>query len=151
LKTKATNSKLNEREEWKWKIIRGLYERGLTKVQIVKLFKIIDKMMTLPKRLQTGLIAKIKRFEEQRKMPFISPTEELAMERGELLEAQKLVKRQLNHRFGEISPSLIKQVEILELEPLEELSEALLDFSHVTDLEQWLRNKPKPLELFESM
>ncbi len=84
-------------------------------------------------------------------MPFISPTEELAMERGELLEAQKLVMRQLMRRIGEINSSLIKQVEILELEPLEELSEALLDFSNVTDLEQWLRNRPKPLELSESM
>jgi hypothetical protein len=147
LKTKATNSKLSEREEWKWRIIRGLYERGLTKVQIVKLFKIIDKMMTLPKRLQSGLIDKIKHLEEQKEMPFISPTEELAMER----EAQKLVMRQLKRRIGEINSSLIKQVEILELEPLEELGEALLDFSHVTDLEQWLRNRPEPVELSESL
>lgn len=80
-------------------------------------------------------------------MPFISPTEELAMER----EAQKLVMRQLKRRIGEINSSLIKRVEILELEPLEELSEALLDFSHFTDLEQWLRNRPEPVELSESL
>ena len=49
LKTKATTGNLAEREQWKWTLIRGLYDRGLTKEQIVKLFKIIDKMMTLPK------------------------------------------------------------------------------------------------------
>jgi len=28
LKTKATTGKLPEREQWKWRLIRGLYENG---------------------------------------------------------------------------------------------------------------------------
>jgi hypothetical protein len=48
LKTKATTGNLSEREQWKWTLIRGLYDRGLTKEQIVQLFKIIDKMMAKP-------------------------------------------------------------------------------------------------------
>ncbi len=39
-------------------------------------------MMTLPEQLQRKLVDKINSFEEERKMPLISPTEELAMERG---------------------------------------------------------------------
>jgi len=143
LRTKTTTNKFTEREEWKWKLIRGLYERGLTKEDVVKLFKIIDKMMTLPKPLQSALVAKINRFEEERKMPLISPTEELAMERGK----QELIIRQLNRRVGQIQASLIKQVQSLDVEQLELLGEALLDFYALTDLEQWLLNRPKPLEL----
>jgi len=139
LKTKATTGNLSEREQWKWTLIRGLYERGLTKEQIVKLFKIIDKMMTLPKELQRGLVTKIKHLEEERKMPFISPTEELAMERGE----QQLIIRQLNRRIGEIESSFIETIRTLTIDQLELLGEALLDFSSVTDLEQWLENKPE--------
>jgi Domain of unknown function (DUF4351) len=127
------------------------YERGLTKEQIVKLFKIIDKMMTLPKTLQAGLVAKIKHFEEETKMPFITPTEELAMERGEqkgiqqgiqqgIQREQQLIIRLLNRRIGEIQSSLIDTIRTLAIEQLELLGEALLDFSSITDLEQWLEN-----------
>ena len=143
LKTKATTGNLAEREQWKWTLIRGLYERGLTKEKIVKLFKIIDKMMTLPKELQQGLVAKIKHLEEENQMPFISPTEELAMERGELKGEQQLIFRQLNRRFGEIESSFIETIRTLTIDQLELLGEALLDFSTVTDLEQWLENKPE--------
>jgi hypothetical protein len=150
LKTKATTGNLSEREQWKWTLIRGLYDRGLTKEQIVNLFKIIDKMMSLPKELQQGLVAKIKQLEEERKMPFISPTEELAMERGELKgiqqgiqREQQLIIRQLNRRIGEIELSFINTIRTLTIDELELLGEALLDFSTVTDLEQWLENKPE--------
>ena len=151
LKTKATIGNFLEREKWKWTLVRGLYERGLTKEQIVKLFKIIDKMMTLPKTLQAGLVAKIKHFEEETKMPFISPTEELAMERGEqkgiqqgiqqgIQREQQLIIRQINRRIGEVESSLIDTIRILTIVQLELLGEELLDFSSITDLEQWLQS-----------
>lgn len=70
-------------------------------------------------------------------------TEELAMERGK----QELIIRQLNRRVGQIQASLIKQVQSLDVEQLELLGEALLDFYALTDLEQWLLNRPEPLEL----
>jgi len=96
-------------------------------------------MMTLPKELQRGLVAKIKHLEEENQMPFISPTEELAMERGE----QQIIIRQLNRRIGEIQSSFIDTIRTLTIDQLELLGEALLDFSSVTDLEQWLQNKPE--------
>ncbi|MTJ32899.1 DUF4351 domain-containing protein, partial [Aphanizomenon sp. UHCC 0183] len=140
-----------EREQWKWILIRGLYDRGFTKEKVIKLFKIIDTMMTLPKQLQAGLVTKIKQFEEERTMPLISPTEQLAMERGieKGIERgieqgeQQLVIRQLNRRIGEIELSLIDSIRRLTIDKLELLGEALLDFSSVTDLEQWLQNNPE--------
>ena len=80
-------------------------------------------------------------------MPFISPTEELAMERGvergiEQGE-QQLILRLLNRRIGEIQSSFIDTIRTLSIEQLELLGEALLDFSSITDLEQWLENKPE--------
>jgi hypothetical protein len=146
LKTKATTSNLTEREQWKWILIRGLYDRGFTKEKVIKLFKIIDTMMTLPKQLQAGLVTKIKHFEEERKMPLISPTEQLAIERGieqGRQREQQLIIRQINRRVGEIELSLIDSIRALTIEKLELLGEALLDFSSVTDLEQWLQNNPE--------
>jgi Domain of unknown function (DUF4351) len=51
---------------------------------------------------------------------------------------QILIIRLLNRRVGEIDPLLLERVRRLSIEKLEELGEALLDFSAVTDLEAWL-------------
>jgi Domain of unknown function (DUF4351) len=51
---------------------------------------------------------------------------------------QILIMRLINRRIGEIDSSLIDRVRGLSIEKLEELGEALLDFSAVTDLEAWL-------------
>ncbi|KOP24889.1 hypothetical protein AMR41_15745 [Hapalosiphon sp. MRB220] len=51
---------------------------------------------------------------------------------------QYLILRLLNRRIGEIDASLIEQIKGLSIEQLENLGEALLDFSSVNDLEIWL-------------
>ncbi len=52
---------------------------------------------------------------------------------------QDLILRLLNRRIGEIDASLIKQIKGLSIEKLENLGEALLDFSSIADLESWLK------------
>jgi len=69
--------------------------------------------------------------------------EQKTLEQGKELQTQQIVKRQLNRRVGELNSSLIQQVEALPIKALEELTDALLDFSSVTDLEQWLKGRPK--------
>ena len=51
-----------------------------------------------------------------------------------------LVLRLLNRRIGDISPELLPNIRSLDLEQLENLGEALLDFQSLQDLEQWLEN-----------
>jgi predicted transposase YdaD len=53
-------------------------------------------------------------------------------------EAQNLVLRLLNRRVGNMSIELQERVKALPLERLENLGEALLDFTNLTDLEVWL-------------
>ena len=60
------------------------------------------------------------------------------LQRG-LQQEQYLIIRQLTRRIGEIDSSLIQKVQELPVEKLEELGEALLDFTSVTDLETWLK------------
>jgi len=110
LKTKATTRKLPQREQWKWTLIRGLYERGLEREQIIKLFEILDRMMTLPNQLQSSLENKIKQFEEERTMPLLSNMELRGIERGKeigkeigaLENARDFVKTVLESRLGEV-------------------------------------------------
>jgi hypothetical protein len=67
--------------------------------------------------------------------PLYQQDRELAKQEGE----QRLIIRLLNRRIGEIDSSLIQKVQELPVEKLEELGEALLDFTSVTDLENWLK------------
>ncbi|MTJ48302.1 DUF4351 domain-containing protein [Dolichospermum sp. UHCC 0259] len=67
--------------------------------------------------------------------PLYQQDRELAKQEGE----QRLIIRQLNRRIGEIDSLLIQKVQELPVEKLEELGEALLDFTSVTDLETWLK------------
>jgi hypothetical protein len=54
---------------------------------------------------------------------------------------QRLVLRLFNRRIGEIDTSLIELIQGLSIEQLENLGEALLDFSSVADLETWLNQQ----------
>jgi len=67
-------------------------------------------------------------------------------ERGELKGEQKVIIRLLNQRVGEIQPPVIEQIRKLSVEQLEELTDVLLTFSTIADLEKWLKARPKPVE-----
>ncbi|BBH40687.1 hypothetical protein myaer102_32670 [Microcystis viridis NIES-102] len=114
LKTKATTGKLPEREQWKWRLIRGLYEKEFEREQIIKLFEIIDNMMTLSPELQSSLESKIKQFEEEKTMPLMSNMELRGIERGKeigkeigaLEKSRDAIKTVLTVRFGQISSEI---------------------------------------------
>ncbi len=53
-------------------------------------------------------------------------------------EGAVLILRLLRRRCGELPSALVKQVASLSVAQLENLGEALLDFSNVADLEHWL-------------
>jgi hypothetical protein len=141
LKTKATTSNLREREQWKWYLIRSLYDKEYSKLEIVKLFKFIDAMMTLPVLLQQNLNQKIIKYEEEKVMPLVSPFEQMAEERGlqKRIERDKeLIIRQLTRKLGTINADLQTQVKALNIDDLETLAEDLFDMDSIDDLQQWL-------------
>lgn len=55
LKTMETRPNPEQRKVWKLSLIRGLYERGLDRQDIVNLYRFIDWLMQLPKGLEKTL------------------------------------------------------------------------------------------------
>lgn len=51
-----------------------------------------------------------------------------------------VILRLLTRRIGTVDPELQERIRQLSLAQLEDLAEALLDFSDVADLAAWLRN-----------
>ncbi|MEH2335164.1 MAG: DUF4351 domain-containing protein [Nostoc sp.] len=73
--------------------------------------------------------------------PLYQRDREQAVQEAKKQGEQRLVLRLLNRRIGEINSSLIEQIQDLSIEQLENLGEALLDFSSVADLETWLNQQ----------
>ena len=61
-------------------------------------------------------------------------------ERGKKQEALQLILRQLKRRFASIEPEIEQQIRTLSIAQLEDLAEALLDFSSQSDLVNYLGN-----------
>lgn len=49
-----------------------------------------------------------------------------------------MISRLLTRRFGAVAPEVREQIEKLSITQLEDLGEALLDFSSTADLTSWL-------------
>ncbi|MDD1443991.1 DUF4351 domain-containing protein, partial [Dolichospermum sp. ST_sed3] len=70
--------------------------------------------------------------------PLYQRNREQAKEEGRQEGEKNLILRLLHRRIGEIDSLLIERITGLSIEQLENLGEALLDFSSVADLEAWL-------------
>ncbi|HEY9710191.1 MAG TPA: hypothetical protein V6D48_18430 [Oculatellaceae cyanobacterium] len=130
LKTKATRGKPQERQQWKWNLVRRLLERGYDQEDIRKLFRLVDWMMTLPDELQRNFEEQLTRYQEERKMPLLSRMELRAMqkgieqgieqgrqegiEQGSLQTARESVLEVLEIRFEVVPPELIEAINEIE-------------------------------------
>ncbi len=65
---------------------------------------------------------------------------EQGIEQGKKQEAVALISRQLSRRVGMLTPLLQERIQNLSTTELEDLGEALLDFTSVRDLEVWFEN-----------
>lgn len=82
LKTRETRTDPVGRLAWKFRLIRILYDRGLDGEQVRLLFKCLDWMMVLPPELEEALSVQMAEFEKERRMPYVSSIERIAMEKG---------------------------------------------------------------------
>jgi predicted transposase YdaD len=86
-------------------------------------------------RFDQNLIQQFLRAELMRESPLYQEIIQTGMQQGE----QKIVMRQLKCQIGEFGPDLQAQIQKLSTPQIEELSEALLDFSSPRDLIYWLQ------------
>ena len=107
LRTKATNSNLSAREQWKWNLARLLYERGYNRKEIVDLYKVIDLMMALSQDLQLSFEEKLANYQEERKMPLLTNIEQRTIKQTLKQNIIKLVQV----RFGNIPENLVASID----------------------------------------
>ena len=144
LAAQATGGDMELRKASKWRITRRLYERGYNRKDILELFRLIDWLMVLPKGLAVAFRRELISFESEKTMPYVTSIERLGRQEGREEGRQEgvanLVVRIARKRFTILPEETEKAICRLPLERLESLSEALLDFAAVAELERWLRD-----------
>ena len=124
-------------------INRPLYQKGLTRFDIINLVKFIDKMMTLPPPLQTEFNDKLEQHEKELNMPFLSTIEEMAEERGEAKgeikgarkTCQNNILKILANRFNSV-PELMSD-SLKKIEDMTILENLLLASISINSLEEF--------------
>ena len=115
-------------EQSQQEVVAGLSRRGIIElIQTIMVYKFpqlnrqeIEEMLGLSELKQTRV------YQE-------------ALEEGRQEEGVTLVLRLLKRRLGQLAPEMRSQIQQLRVAQLEELGEALLDFSSIQDLTDWLQ------------
>ena len=102
--TRQTRKKHQERYEAKLLLIKILYQRHWDKKRVINLLTVVDWLMTLPAWLDTKVWQEIETIEEHKNMKYITSIERIGIakgrEEGRVEGESKLLKRQLERRFG---------------------------------------------------
>jgi hypothetical protein len=130
LMAQETRQNPGARRGWKTRLVKGLYDRGLSKDDVRTLFRLIDWMMELPHELEKQFWQDVFVYEQEKQMPFITSVERIGMEKGRqegrresLLEGIELA---LRLKFGKEAGELMSRVErITDFETLHAFFQAI--------------------------
>jgi hypothetical protein len=96
-------------------------------------------LVALPDAEERDFRRQLVRFEQEKKMPYITSIERLALKEG----TANVVMRQARKRFPEFAAEDEEAIRRMSLARLEQLSDAMLDFRTIGDLRQWLARRPR--------
>ncbi len=82
LKTRETRHTPQQRGQWKFTLVRRLYELGYGRQDILNLFRMIDWLMELPKEEESRFRQELKTYEEAQKMTYMTSIERMGREEG---------------------------------------------------------------------
>ncbi len=82
LQTLETRKDRQKRFRYKLALTKALYRRGWDRQKIIDLYRFIDWIMALPKKLEKSYHEELVKFEEEIKMPYVTTAERIGMEKG---------------------------------------------------------------------
>ncbi len=151
LKELETKKDIDKRLFWKVTLVKRLYGKGYRKEDILLLYKFIDWLITLPEELIPKFHEEIIRYEEEKKMPYITTAEKIGIKKGfeqgiqqgiqqgirqGLLEAIELG---LKLKFGAKGLKLFSAISKIEdVDKLRAIKEAIEVAEELGDIEEFL-------------
>ena len=147
LKARETQKDPITRKEWKFRIVRGLYERGMKREDVRQLFRFIDSIMDLPEPLALAFGQELTAYEKEKVVPYVTSIERHGIEKGKIegkIEGEiatwlASIELHLEHKFGEAGLALLPQIgTINDPQKLKELLKAILTAATVADVSKLL-------------
>ncbi len=149
-KEMETKKNADNRLFWKITLVKKLYEKGYSKHDILLLYKFIDWLVYLPNNLNLSFHNEIIKYEEDKKMPYITTAERIGLEKGiaqgmekgiaqGLLEGIELA---LELKFGFEGLSLMPEIrKISDVDTLKLIKEAIRMAKGVEDVRKVYRKQ----------
>ena len=107
LKALETRDDPVSRHAWKFRLVRGLYERGFSSKDISDIFNVVDWLIELPPLLDSIFWQDMAKFQEEKRMPFISSPERFGRRAG----LREGIEALLRVRFGEVGLKLMSEIQ----------------------------------------
>lgn len=146
LSTLETLGKPNQRFQSKLTLVRGLYERGYTRNEILELFRLIQWMMVLPKTLEISFKQEFKRIQEEGRVPYITDIELDGM----IINARESVVTALEARFGVVPAEIAGRLEEIDnIDVLKQLLRQSVVIGSVEEFQFRLNEIPPTEEVSE--
>ena len=131
---------------WKYNLVVMAYERGYDQQWVRQLYRFLDWLVRLPAALKVSFEARIRQYEEEKQMPFVTGFEQVGIEKGLLqgklegkLEGKRdLTLKVLTARVGQLPAEIQTRIAQLSEADLDALTIASLNYSTLTELENWL-------------
>jgi len=142
-----TSKKSESRYAWKFRLVKGLYQKGWSQERIRSLFRFIDWMLDLSAVLEERFTEELSQFEEKEQMPYVTSIERQGIKKG--LEQGREEGREEGHgqglvegiesvleiRFGEEAVSILSQIrQLSNVQVLEQVLQAAKTIDRPEDL-----------------
>jgi predicted transposase YdaD len=119
----------------KWRVLAKTQTQNQTNSKIAAIIELIETVVVYKfPELSREAIERMLGLSELRQTKVYQEALQEGRQEGE----QSLILRQLVRRIGKVPSKTRSQIQALSLEKLESLGEALLDFTGLEDLQQWL-------------
>ena len=106
LKAAETRRSPEDRRAWKVRLVKGLYERGMSPEDIRRLFEFIDWVMELPEGVDERFWDEIDAYKQEKTMRFVSIAERMGIAKGLHQGIEALLKVKFGAEGLELMPSL---------------------------------------------
>jgi hypothetical protein len=137
LKAQETRRAPRTRFQAKLQLVRGLYEQGWSRADVLELFRFIDWVIALPQDLDREFRESVYRMEEGEHMPYVTSIERLAKEEGREEALIESVLANLEYRFGTVGEVL--ETRLQQTQNVDELRRLHRRALEVESLEEFAR------------
>jgi hypothetical protein len=106
LKALETRGSPVERQAWKVRLVKGLYDRGMEPEDVRHLFRFIDWVMELPAPQENLFLEELDAFQQEKRMPFIDVLERRVWVKGLLRGIEECLEVKFGAEGLELMPEL---------------------------------------------